>query len=134
MKFLNWWRRLRTRDDNSAFINRLAEAEKVRDIYAESMPDDFWTNQTEEGKERRRIHTAGFDRMTRTRDDVSLEYIREHYHVPAEMHRRVTVDGKPGVIVGAVDAHLLVLFDSGGFPAPAHPTWHVDYHDAGIAP
>jgi hypothetical protein len=57
-----------------------------------------------------------------------LAYVCDHYSVPAHEGRRVTVDGQPGVIVGAdrSGARLLVQFDD-GYCLPAHPTWRVDY-------
>ena len=60
-----------------------------------------------------------------------LDYLREHYNVPAKAGLRITADGKPGVIVGPQPgaAHYLrVKFDDGS-KAPVHPTWNVDYRD-----
>jgi hypothetical protein len=61
---------------------------------------------------------------------VSLQYIRDYYSVPAKRHGRVVVDGKPGVITGANDAHLRVRFDGDTHDGSAHPTWRVTYLDA----
>jgi len=58
---------------------------------------------------------------------MSLDYIRERYQVPATIGRFVTVDGEPGVIVGAKDARLRVQMSRDGFTVSAHPTWRVDY-------
>ncbi len=55
-----------------------------------------------------------------------LAYIRGQYGVPAEMDGHVIVDGRPGLIVGAQDAHLLVEFDEDE-TLPCHPTWRVEY-------
>lgn len=55
-----------------------------------------------------------------------LAYIRGYYGVPAQMDGEVVVDGRPGLIVGARDAHLLVEFDEDE-TLPCHPTWRVEY-------
>ena len=57
-----------------------------------------------------------------------LDYIRNHYGVPAAPRTRVTADGKPGVIVGATGPHLLVHIDGEPDPTPWHPTWRMQYH------
>lgn len=58
---------------------------------------------------------------------MSLEYIRDTYSVPANVGRRVICSGKPGVIVNAKNAHIMVLIDGDDKPAPYHPTWQVQY-------
>jgi hypothetical protein len=65
--------------------------------------------------------------------EQSLKYIREYYAVPAEIGRRVVVDGKPGIITGAKNAYILVLFDKDkpGNTKPCHPTWKVEYGKMG---
>lgn len=55
------------------------------------------------------------------------DYVRHQYRVAAHTNGRVTVDGKPGEIVGFTGAYLLVLFDGVKHPSPAHPTWRVRY-------
>lgn len=71
---------------------------------------------------------------------MSIAWIRDHYGVPAKRGLRVTVDGRPGEIIGSTGAHLRVRFDQGhGIRAAAsrrvghifscHPTWRVDYLD-----
>ena len=65
--------------------------------------------------------------------ETSMEYIRDHYKVPAKIGRLVTVDGKPGTITGAVNAYIRVLFDKDkpGDSKPCHPTWKVEYGKMG---
>lgn len=62
---------------------------------------------------------------------VESSYIHERYNVPADIGRRVTVDGVPAVIIGHAGPYLRVRL---GFPgweteANAHPTWRVVYGD-----
>lgn len=60
---------------------------------------------------------------------MSFEYINKTYRVPAEIGRRVTVDGKPGVIAEDRGHHIGVNFDADkpGVVKPCHPTWNVKY-------
>jgi hypothetical protein len=64
----------------------------------------------------------------------SLEYIREYYGVPADIGRRVTVYGKPGVIVGGHGAYLSVNLDSDSpsIRKTYHPTDQMEYHEMGV--
>ena len=56
------------------------------------------------------------------------EYIRQDYGVPAEIGRRITFHGKPGVITGFKDAHILAQVQGyGRRPVPLHPTWEINY-------
>jgi hypothetical protein len=67
---------------------------------------------------------------------MSLEYIRQHYGVPAYEGTEITYtwphgQRHGGTIVGAADngnAHLMVslpgLYDE---PVPMHPTWAIEY-------
>lgn len=62
-----------------------------------------------------------------TADDLS--YVRIHYGVPAEIGRRVTVSGKPGIITAGRGQYIGVTFDT---DKPyvihnAHPTSEVEY-------
>lgn len=54
---------------------------------------------------------------------MSLSYIRDYYKVPAEVGRRVVAYGKPGIIMGAINAYIGVVLD--GDPKrqqrPHHP-------------
>jgi hypothetical protein len=60
-------------------------------------------------------------------------YVRQAYGVPADIGRRVTVDGKPGIIAADRGAHLGVTFDDQrpGDIATCHPTWRVVYGEMG---
>lgn len=64
---------------------------------------------------------------------MSCEYAREHYGVPAEIGRRVTVNGEPGIIAEDRGHHIGVNFDKDkpGIIMPAHPTWKVEYFGMG---
>lgn len=61
------------------------------------------------------------------------DYVRKHYNVPAEIGRRVVVDGKPGIIAEDRGHHIGVNFDSDkpGRISPCHPTWRVEYAEMG---
>lgn len=65
---------------------------------------------------------------------MNCEYVREHYGVPAEIGRRVTVDGKPGIIAEDRGNYIGVNFDSAkpGRIDNAHPTWKVEYGELGV--
>jgi hypothetical protein len=58
---------------------------------------------------------------------MTLAYIREQYGVPAYRGRSVTVDGEPGVIVGAEIGTARIRVRLDGRIVSAHPTWRVDY-------
>jgi hypothetical protein len=62
---------------------------------------------------------------------MSAEYVRRYYRVPAKRGMRVTVDGKPGTIIGFRHQYLRVRFDGDKHALNAHPTWRVEY-PAGI--
>ncbi|MGO4379658.1 hypothetical protein AB4Z19_15385 [Pseudoduganella sp. RAF19] len=64
---------------------------------------------------------------------MSCEYVREHYEVPAEIGRRVVINGKPGIIAADRGHYIGVNFDEDkpGVIANAHPTWEVVYGDMG---
>jgi hypothetical protein len=57
---------------------------------------------------------------------MSAEYVRRHYGVDFKRGERVTVDGKPGVIVSFPDQYLGVRFDGEKHTSRAHPTWRVE--------
>ncbi len=65
---------------------------------------------------------------------MSCEYVRQYYGVPADIGRRVTVDGLPGIIARDMGHHIGVNFDSDkpGRVLPCHPTWRVEYGEMGI--
>ena len=73
--------------------------------------------------------------MTDVETEQSLNYIREHYGVPAEVGRRVRYEPPHyaptvGVIVGTSGSYLRVRYQE--FPGTAlhHPTWCLTYLDA----
>lgn len=63
----------------------------------------------------------------------ACEYVREHYGVPAVIGRRVTVNGKPGVIAADRGNYIGVNFDDAkpGQIDNAHPTSGVEYGEMG---
>jgi hypothetical protein len=60
---------------------------------------------------------------------VSLQYVRDHYHVPAALLVRVIANQQLGVIAGATtDGKLRVqLLDQSAGPRTHHPTWRITY-------
>ena len=58
---------------------------------------------------------------------MTAEYVRRYYGVPAKRGMRVTVDGKPGVIVSFPNQYLGVRLDGERRTVRCHPTWRVDY-------
>lgn len=64
---------------------------------------------------------------------MSLEWIRQHYGVPAYEGTEITYtwphgERHPGKIVGHSGPHLLVsLPDLYSYPVPMHPTWEIEY-------
>ncbi|WP_025090254.1 hypothetical protein [Brucella intermedia] len=62
---------------------------------------------------------------------MSLEYISNHYRVPAKEGVRVRYTGgktpRYGTITGAQGAHLLVQLDGQMNERPYHPTWEIAY-------
>lgn len=60
---------------------------------------------------------------------MSCEYVRDHYGVPAEIGRRVVVNGNPGIIVEYRGHYIGVNFDCDkpNVVKNAHPTWKVEY-------
>ena len=66
---------------------------------------------------------------------MELAYIKAYYGVSASINQRVTVDGKPGIIVADQGHHLGVNFDEDkpGTISNCHPTWRVDYLEIGTA-
>lgn len=58
---------------------------------------------------------------------MSAKYVRDYYGVDYKVGDRITVDGKPGVIVSFPEQYLGVRFDD--MPkvrARCHPTWRVE--------
>jgi len=62
---------------------------------------------------------------------MSLSYIRDYYKVPAEVGRRVVAYGKPGIIMGAINAYIGVVLDADPTPRqrPHHPEDQIVYGD-----
>ena len=64
---------------------------------------------------------------------MSCEYVRKYYGVPAEIGRRVVIDGKPGIIAKDMGNYIGVLFDADKPSCiyPCHPTSNVEYQGTG---
>jgi hypothetical protein len=62
-----------------------------------------------------------------------LAYVRRYYSVPAEIGRKVTVGGRPGIITADRGAYIGVTFDDDKPTAvvPCHPTSQVAYGEMG---
>lgn len=65
---------------------------------------------------------------------MSMQYIRDTYHVPARRGGRVRFDGHIWRIASATSAHLRVwrfemlsIGEANYFEAIIHPTWRVEY-------
>lgn len=65
---------------------------------------------------------------------MSFEYIKMHYGVPAEIGRRVKVNGKPGIIAADRGHYIGVNFDASKPEVimNAHPTSEVEYLEMGV--
>ena len=77
----------------------------------------------------RHIHqkNVGCPVVLKRSTDMSMEYIRNTYGVPAKRGMRVTAYGKPGVITGAKGAYIMVRLDGKTFSLPHHPTDEIVY-------
>lgn len=66
----------------------------------------------------------------------NCDYVRRYYEVPAEIGRRVMIDGKPGIITEDRGAYIGVVMDGDKATniRPYHPTWKVEYLDMGTVP
>lgn len=58
------------------------------------------------------------------------QYFRDHYGVPAHTGCRVTLDGKPGTVVGVSGPYLRLRLDGQIRRVLAHPTWMMEYEAA----
>jgi len=58
---------------------------------------------------------------------MTAGYVRGYYGVPAKRGMRVTVEGRPGVIVSFPGQYIGVRFDGEKFTSKCHPTWEVQY-------
>lgn len=64
---------------------------------------------------------------------MSCEYVQEYYGVPAEIGRRITFQGRPGIIAEDHGHYIGVNFDDEepGVVHNVHPTDGVEYLDMG---
>lgn len=62
-----------------------------------------------------------------------MNYASEYYGVPANVGRRVIVNGQPGIIAEDRGHYLGVNFDSDkpGVISNCHPEWEVEYLEMG---
>lgn len=62
---------------------------------------------------------------------MNFDYVKNAYHVPAEMHREVMLKGKKGVIMEDMGNYIgVVFYDSENkHPQPCHPIWEMEYLD-----
>lgn len=58
---------------------------------------------------------------------MSASYVRLYYGLDIKRGQRVTVDGRPGVIVSFPEQYIGVRFDGEKHTRRCHPTWEVDY-------
>ena len=58
---------------------------------------------------------------------MSIEYIRDHYNVPAKQGGNVIWQGRKGVIVGSRNAYLRIRIVDEKTTILIHPTWEVEY-------
>lgn len=61
---------------------------------------------------------------------MAMDYIRRAYNVPAKRGRRVTFQGRPGVITGSSGAYLRIRLDGERRAGRYHPTWEIEYSPA----
>lgn len=61
------------------------------------------------------------------------EYCKKYYGVPADIGRRVLVNGEPGIIAVDRGNYIGVNFDKDkpGIISNCHPTWEVEYLEMG---
>jgi len=57
---------------------------------------------------------------------MTADYVRRAYGVTHKRGDRVTVDGRPGVVVSFPGQYLGVRFDGERRTSRAHPTWRVE--------
>lgn len=62
------------------------------------------------------------------------EYVKNYYGVPADIGRKVIVDGRSGIIAADRGQYIGVNFDDvrAGLISNCHPTWEVVYGEMGI--
>jgi hypothetical protein len=57
---------------------------------------------------------------------MTAAYVRAYYGVSFKRGDRVTIDGRPGVIVSFPGQYLGVRFDGDRHTSRCHPTWRVE--------
>jgi hypothetical protein len=64
---------------------------------------------------------------------MRCEYVKEFYGVPADIGRRVIVNGEPGIIAKDCGNYIGVNFDKDkpGVISNCHPAWEVQYLEMG---
>lgn len=60
---------------------------------------------------------------------MSMEYIRNHYNVPAKRGGRVKFGDREGTIIGSHGAKLRIKLDGDTWSRLYHPTWDIEYMD-----
>lgn len=63
-----------------------------------------------------------------------FEYVQQYYGVPAEIGRRVIVNGNHGIIAEDRGHYIGINFDKDkpGVIKNCHPTWEVQYLEIGV--
>lgn len=86
-----------------------------------------------EGTTNRTGHSEQECSLAESSAEPNFSYVRSTYGVPAQLGRRVTVHGKPGVIAADRGHYLGVNFDDAkpGVITNAHPTSEVTYLGTG---
>ncbi|WP_443452665.1 hypothetical protein [Glutamicibacter arilaitensis] len=63
-----------------------------------------------------------------------MKRIREYYSVPAKRGMRIKFEGRPCTITGTTSGQMYLRIRYDGDPKrtyPIHPTWEVEYPEAG---
>lgn len=60
---------------------------------------------------------------------MSAEYVRDRYGVDFRRGDRVTVDGRPGVVVSFPDQYVGVRLDGDKYTSRCHPTWRLEHEE-----
>ena len=61
---------------------------------------------------------------------MSAQYVRDHYGVDFKVGDRVTVDGRPGVVVSFPGQYVGVRLDGQKHTSRCHPTWRLEHEEA----
>ena len=64
---------------------------------------------------------------------MDCAYVVEHYGVPAQIGRRIIMNGKPGIIAADRGNYIGINLDEDkpGMIVNAHPTWNIEYGEMG---